>query len=120
MARQSFLNKLKENPDLTNQIKAFTQTATIPLRLIDPKGKILWKSDFFRSKTNLCNILRSNGFPPRSCQRAHKEAARESLRWGEAIISKCCYTIMQITAPVIRKGKLVGNLVASPFLLIDP
>ncbi len=120
MARQFLLNKLRENPDLTRQIKAFAQTTTIPLRLIDSEGKILWKSDFFRSKANLCNILQSNGFPLRSCQRTHKEAARESLRWGEAIISKCCYSIMQITAPVIKERKLVGNLVASPFLLIDP
>jgi two-component system response regulator YesN len=27
---------------------------------------------------------------------------------------------MQITAPVIKEGKLMGNLVASPFLLINP
>ncbi len=120
MAKQSLLNKLRENPDITSQIKAFVQTTTIPLRLIDSKGKILWKSDFFRPKANFCNIPQSNGFPTRSCQRAHKEAARESLRWGEAIISKCCYFIMQITAPVIKEGKLVGNMVASPFLLINP
>ncbi len=120
MAEQLLLNKLKENPEITSQLKAFAQITTIPLRLIDSEGKTLWKSDFFRSKTNFCKILQSNGFPTRSCQRAHKEAARESLRWGEAIISKCCYFIMQITAPVIRGGKLVGNLVASPFLLVDP
>jgi two-component system response regulator YesN len=120
MAEQLLLNKLKENPEITSQLKAFAQITTIPLRLIDSKGKILWKSDFFRSKANLCNILQSNGFPPRSCQRAHKEAARESLRWGEAIISKCCYSIMQITAPVIKERKLVGSMVASPFLLINP
>jgi len=120
MAEQLLLNKLKENPEITSQLKAFAQITTIPLRLIDSEGKTLWKSDFFRSKANFCKILQSNGFPTRSCQRAHKEAARESFRWGEAIISKCCYFIMQITAPVIRGGKLVGDLVASPFLLVDP
>ena len=119
MAKQSLLNKLRGNPDITRQIKAFAQTTTIPLRLIDSKGKIVWKSDFFRPKENFCNILQSNGFPTRSCQRAHKEATQESLRWGEAIISKCCFVVMQITAPVMEAGKLVGNLVASPFLLID-
>jgi len=120
MVRQPLANKLKESPEITDQLKAFPQITTIPLRLIDSKGKILWKSDFFRPKANFCKILQSNGFPTRSCQRAHKEAARESLRWGEAIISKCCYFLMQITAPVIKGKKLVGYLVASPFLLVDP
>jgi two-component system response regulator YesN len=120
MTGQPLLNKLKENPEITSQLKAFAQITTIPLRLIDSKGKTLWKSDFFKPKTNFCKILQSNGFPTRSCQRAHKEAARESMRWGEAIIAKCCYFIMQITAPVIERRKLVGNLVASPFLLVDP
>jgi two-component system response regulator YesN len=120
MAGQPLLNKVKENPEIASQLKAFAQISTIPLRLSDSKGKTLWESDSFRPKTNFCKTLQSNGFPTRSCQRTHKEAVRESLRWGEAIISKCCYFIMQITAPVIEGGKLVGNLVASPFLLINP
>ena len=120
MQGPSFLNRLKRNPEIISQLRAFTEFTTIPLRLIDSEGKTLWKSDFFRPKSNFCSVLQSNGFPTRSCQRAHKEAARESLRWGEAIISKCCYFTMQITAPVMEGGRLVGNLVASPFLLIDP
>lgn len=120
MVRQSLLNKLRENPNITSQLKAFAQTTTIPLRLIDSKGRILWKSNFFRPKSNFCSLLQSNGFSTGTCFRAHKEAAQEALRWGEAIISKCCYFIMQITAPVIKEGKLMGNLVASPFLLINP
>jgi len=120
MVRQTLLNKLKESPEINSQLKAFVQITNIPLCLIDSRGKTLWKSDFFRQKTNFCKILQSTGFLTKPCQRAHKEAAQEALRWGEAIISKCCYFIMQITAPVIKEGKLVGNLVASPFLLIDP
>src|SRR4030067_3110484 len=120
MGSQTLLNNLKGNPGLTTQLKVFTQITAIPLRLIDSKGKTLWKSDFFRSKSNFCNFLQSNGLSTETCLRVHKEAAKEALRWGEAIISKCCYFIMQITAPVIKEGKLVGNLVASPFLLVYP
>ena len=114
------LNKLKENPEITAELKSFPKITKIPLCLLDSKGKILWKSDFFRPKSNFCNVLQSNGFSTRTCLRAHKKAVRESLRWGEVIISKCCYFTMQITAPVMEGGRLVGNLVASPFLLIDP
>lgn len=120
MVREPLLNKLKESPEITALVKSFPQITRIPLRLLDSKGKILWKSDFFRLKSNFCNILQSNGFSTRTCLRAHKKAIRESLRWGEAIISKCCYFTMQITAPVIKGEKLAGYLIASPFLLVDP
>jgi len=120
MGSQTLINNLKKNTGLTAQLKAFTRITTLPLRLIDSKGKTLWKSNFFRPKSNFCNLLQSNGFSTGTCFRVHKEAAQEALRWGEAIISKCCYFVMQITAPVIKEGKLAGNLVASPFLLIDP
>jgi two-component system response regulator YesN len=120
MAGQPLLDRLNENSEITSQLRSFAQITRIPLRLIDSKGKTLWQSDFFKPKGNFCKILQSNGFPAKSCQRAHKEAARESMRWGEAIIAKCCYFVMQITAPVMERGKRVGNLVASPFLLINP
>ncbi len=99
---------------------AFAQITTIPLRLIDSKRRILWKSDYFRSKANFCRALQLNGLTSGSCQRAHREAVRESMRWGEAIISKCCYFVMQITAPVMERGRWVGTLVASPLLLVNP
>lgn len=120
MLREPLLNKLKESPEITYQLESFPQITNIPLRLIDSKGKTLWKSNFFRPKSNFCNLLQSNGFSTGTCFRVHKEAAQEALRWGEAIISKCCYFLMQITAPVIKGEKLAGYLVASPFLLVDP
>jgi two-component system response regulator YesN len=120
MAGRPLLNKLKVSQGITGQLKRFAQLTTIPLRLFDFKGKALWQSGFFKSNANFCKIFRLNGFPTRFCQRAHRDAARESVRWGEAIIAKCCYFIMQINAPIIGDGGLLGNLVASPFLLIDP
>ncbi|NWG02467.1 MAG: PocR ligand-binding domain-containing protein, partial [Syntrophaceae bacterium] len=98
----------------------FTQATTIPLRLIDFKGKVLWKSDFFKSKANFCKIIQSNGISGKSCRKIQEKAARESMRWGEAIIAKCCYFFMQITAPLMKGEKLTGYLLASPFLLVDP
>jgi len=120
MAGQSLLNRLKEDPEILHELGTFTQTTTIPLRLIDSKGKKLWQSDFFKVKGNFCKIIQSDGISGRSCRKAREKAVRESMRWGESIIAKCCYFLMQITAPVIRGEKLVGYLAASPFLLIDP
>jgi two-component system response regulator YesN len=120
MKRDYLRNSLKENSEHIRNIRAFVRTTRIPIRLFDSKGVILWESDFFKGKSNFCKIVQSNGFPGRTCLKSHKEIVRESLRWGEPIISKCCYFIMQIVAPVIEKGRLTGNLVASPFLLINP
>jgi two-component system response regulator YesN len=120
MAEQSLLSRLREDPEIIHELNTFIQTTTIPLRLIDSKGKKLWESDFFKVKGNFCRIIQSNGVSGKSCRKVHEKAVRESMRWGEAIIAKCCYFLMQITAPVIKGEKLAGYLVASPFLLVDP
>ena len=118
--RHPLLNRFKENPEVASLLHTFTQTTRIPLRLIDSKGEKLWQSDFFKVKGNFCRIIQSDGISNRSCRKAREKAVRESMRWGEAIIAKCCYFLMQITAPVIKGEKLAGYLVASPFLLVDP
>jgi two-component system response regulator YesN len=120
MAEQSLRSKLKEDPEIVHEMNTFTQTTAIPLRLIDFKGKKLWQSNFFKGKGNFCRIIQSDGISGKSCRKAHEKTARESMRWGEAIIAKCCYFLMQITAPLIKGEKLAGYLIASPFLLVDP
>lgn len=42
------------------------------------------------------------------------------MRWGEAILTRCCSFVMQISAPVMKRGRRVGALLASPFLLVHP
>jgi two-component system response regulator YesN len=120
MKEISLISRVKEHSKINPQLKGFVQKTNIPLRLLDAKGRILWESDFFKTKSNFCKVVQSNGALNRICLKAHKEAVRESLRWGEAILSKCCYFIMQIVAPIIEKERLAGKLVASPFLLINP
>lgn len=120
MKPPSFRNRLKEDSRIISQINSFVRTTNIPLRLLDSKGEVLWKSNFFKTKSFFCNTIQSGHFQGRPCLKSHREAVQESLRWGEPIISKCCYFIMQIVSPVLQKGRLVGHLVASPFLLIDP
>lgn len=120
MNRAYARNSLLENSENIRHLLGFVRTTRIPIRLFDSKGILLWESDFFKVKTNLCRVVQSDGFSNRTCLKAHREAVRESLRWGEPVLSKCCYFIMQIVSPVLKKGRLVGNLVASPFLLMNP
>lgn len=120
MKETSLLNRVGEHPEVIPRLKRFVQKTSIPLRLLDSKGEIFWESDFFKAKSHFCKAVQFNGASNRTCLKAHKEAVRESLRWGEAILSKCCYFIMQIVAPIIEKERLIGKLVASPFLLINP
>ncbi len=113
-------NRVKVHSEVVPQLKGFVQKTSIPLRLLDSKGRMLWGSDFFKAKSNFCKVVQSNGDSKRSCLKVHKEAIRESLRWGEAILSKCCHFIMQLVVPIMDRGKVAGSLVASPFLLIHP
>jgi two-component system response regulator YesN len=120
MTAQSLLSKFKKDQEIIHELNIFIQTTTIPLRLIDFKGKKLWESNFFKVKRNFCRIIQSDGVTSKSCRKVHEKAVRESMRWGEAIIAKCCYFLMQIIAPVIKGEKLAGYLVASPFLMVNP
>jgi len=120
MARHPLLNKLKENPEIASQLFSFSVTTQIPLRLISTKGERIWQADFPQKKRHFCRLLRPEGNGARICEIVYKKAVRESIRWGEATIGKCCYSLMQMNAPVMHYGKLVAYLIASPFLLVNP
>jgi len=120
MKRSLYLDKIQKRSEGFRHIQRFIQKTGIPLRLLNPKGRIFWESEYFKRHPNFCHLIQSNSFSRRICAEAHKEALRESLRWGEAIFSKCCFFIMQIVAPILKNGKVVGGLVASPFLLVNP
>ncbi len=114
------LNRIQQGSEGFREIQAFIRKRGIPLRLLNPRGKVLWESNYFKRSPNFCHLIESYRSSKRYCVETHQEALRESLRWGEAIFSKCCFFIMQIVAPVLENGKVVGILIASPFLLIDP
>ncbi len=112
--------KLREDGGITQQLRSFTQSTGIPLRVSDSKGREVWQSDICQKKNFFCHLSHGNGGKDRFCQRVHKKALRESIRWGEATIRTCCHSLMQVTAPIMNHGRLVGYLIASPFLLVDP
>ncbi len=112
--------RLRENGGITHQLRSFTQLTGIPLRVSDSNGREVWQSDICQKKNFFCTLSRGKGGKDRFCRRAHKKAFRESIRWGEATIRTCCHSLMQVTAPIMNHGRLVGYLIASPFLLVDP
>jgi two-component system response regulator YesN len=120
MAVPFFFNKLTDNMEMVRLLSSFTQSTGIPLRLMNFHGKKVWQSDICRGKTFFCHIPHPEVEGDRFCRAAHKKAVNESIRWGEATIRTCCHSFMQITAPIMDRGRLVGYLVASPFLLVDP
>lgn len=73
---------------------AFVHRTTLPLRLVDVKWKVLWRSGYFKGPENFCRVLRSREVSPLSCQRAQKDVVREALRSGEAILTRCCSVVM--------------------------
>jgi two-component system response regulator YesN len=120
MPNVSLLERLKKTPGMIRDLNAFSEMCRIPLQLMSSKGEKIWKADPYESKAHFCRILQSERGPAKTCRIAHKKAVQESIRWGEAMIGRCCHSFMQITAPVMDHGRLEGYLIASPFLLFDP
>ena len=120
MPFSSLLDKIRQDPDIVRQLLSFTRTTRLPLRLVSMRGEEIWQGGTTRSKFFFCRRPQSLNGTNRSCLKIHRKAVQESIRWGEAIIGKCCYSLMQITAPVMHHGRLAGYLVASPFLLFEP
>ncbi len=112
--------KLKIDQAALRQMEEFVQATHLPLRLFDRKGIVYWQSQYFKDNSNFCRFIQSQGRKGKACTKVHQEALRESLRWGEPILSKCCYFVMQMVSPILDKGRFIGLLVASPFLLIHP
>ncbi|HUL30956.1 MAG TPA: PocR ligand-binding domain-containing protein, partial [Thermodesulfobacteriota bacterium] len=112
--------KVKESSGMTPQLRSFTQSTGIPLQVSDTQGRAVWVSDICRRKDFFCRLSRTNTEKDKFCHTIHKKAVRESIRWGEAAIRTCCHSLMQMTAPIMNHGTLVGYLIASPFLLVHP
>ncbi len=112
--------RFKEGSDGFRHMRAFSQRNRLPLRFFDTRGRILWESRYFQRPENFCHLMNSNGLSKKACLESHRETLHESLRWGEAILSKCCHFIMQLVVPIMDRGRVAGSLVASPFLLIHP
>jgi two-component system, response regulator YesN len=120
MPKASLLERLKSIPGMIRDLNAFSEACHIPLHLMSSKGEKIWEANLHESKARFCQVLRSKRERKRMCRIAHKKGVRESIRWGEAIIGKCCHSFMQITVPIMDHGKFEGYLIASPFLLFDP
>lgn len=120
MSNHPLLKRLRGNADISPKFYFFSQNTHIPLRLISARGEKLWETHPDKSRTLICQILMKEGKGSKICHNSHKKAVRESIRLGEAVIRNCCYSLMQIAAPVMEDGRWVGYLVASPFLMIDP
>lgn len=119
--RETLLDhRLRTNPEVLRPMEQFVRSTHLPLRLFDRKGILYWNSGYFEKRFNFCKLIQSNGGSNLHCLKVHQKALRESLRWGEVIFSKCCYFVMQMVSPVLDKGRVIGHLVASPFLLIQP
>jgi two-component system response regulator YesN len=120
MTFDSPLAKIKHDQGLVRELRDFAKRTDLPLRFVSIGGEEIWRGGTLPSKSFFCRPPQSLNGSDRNCHRIHRKAARESIRWGEAIIGKCCHSFMQITAPVIDRGRLMGILVASPFLLFEP
>ena len=104
------------------KLEVFSRSTGIPVRLIDYKGKEIWTSNNFLTRGRFC-LSAFKTIKTNCCRISHQSSARESIRWGVPIIGVCCPTIMQITVPLMDSNRLIGSIVASPFLmtpLTDP
>lgn len=101
------------------KLESLSRSTGIPVRVMDREGRELWQSRTFPSKAHFCQLFAQKN-KPNCCRASHQKAARESIRWGVPTIGNCCSSILQITAPLMDSNRLVGYLLASPFLMTDP
>lgn len=115
LGRQVFLQDHKS----LRRLESFSRVTGIPVRVMDRDGRELWKSRIFRSKGRFCQLFIQKN-KAHACRVSSQKAARESIRWGVPIIGNCCPSILQITAPLMDSNRLIGCLLANPFLMTDP
>ncbi len=109
----------RQGDKFLGKLESFSRSTGIPVRVINREGRELWKSHIFRSKGRFCQIFVQKN-RTHACRISSQKAARESIRWGVPIIGNCCPSILQITAPLMDSNRLVGCIMANPFLMTAP
>jgi len=113
------IDRFKRDDQPLKKLEFFSRSRNLPVRVMDRRGRELWGSRTFSKKGRFCKLLSQRSYS-QSCRVTRQKAARESIRWGVPIIGNCCPAVLQITAPLMNDNRLVGSLLASPFLMTDP
>lgn len=113
-----------QNKERQHQIEAllncFTTSTTIPALVIDTKGTKIAESRPQQGKTVFCHLLEQQQECNNLCCDSHRKNLLEAMRWGETSIDRCYLNLYQMSAPLLCGGKIVGGIIARPFLMAVP
>ena len=89
----------------------------LSLRLLDNHGEIL---RYYGNRSTYCSLLQKNVFVQNECANLHFKAGQRALDLGEAYIFTCHADLNHIAFPLADQGRLLGIVIAGPFLMDTP
>lgn len=104
-----FLQKFQDN---------FAKSVGTAISTVDTNGKPVVTPSRF---TNFCTKLtRKSKIGSEKCKECDKNGGLESYRTGKPAIYKCHTGLVDYAAPIILKGKVIGNIVGGQILTEPP
>lgn len=89
----------------------------LPVSLVDSKGNVLME---FGGVARYCKTIQDKIFSEKYCHDMHMKAGERALNIGEAYIFSCNANLNHVAFPLISKNRLLGSIIAGPFLLDAP
>lgn len=98
-------------------LTSFNACFELPIQLLGEDGTSLLQCG---QPSAYCRLLKQHVFSPRACERQHMDAGRRALELGEAYIFACHANLNHIAFPLSSQGRLLGVILAGPFLMDEP
>lgn len=102
---------------LQSILETFHEFTGLSLRLLDDHGNIL---HYYGNRFTYCSLLQKHIFVQNECANLHFNAGLRALDLGEAYIFTCHADLNHIAFPFAHDGRLLGIVIAGPFLMDAP
>ena len=114
---QSSLYSIIPQQTLHQLLETFYQCTSLPVQVLDEHGEIL---DSFGCVHSYCKIFKRFLPKTQSCTKLHSKASKLAMELGETYIFSCHSNLNHIVFPLTNHEKLLGSILAGPFLMDAP
>lgn len=114
---QSPLYSIIPQKSLHQLLETFYQCIELPVQVLDEQGEVL---DSFGCVHNYCKIFKRFLPKAESCTKIHSKASKLAMELGETYIFSCHSNVNHIVFPLTNHDKLLGSILAGPFLMDVP
>ena len=114
---QPILYNVIEKQKLMELLETFYECIELPVQVLDETGEILAS---FGSSYHYCRIFKKYLPKDDSCTKLHANASQLAMNLGETYIFACHSNLNHIVYPLSNNNKLLGSILAGPFLMSSP